>query len=196
MKKKLAAILAICMLSVTMTACKGGNAPAEPATAEATAAEETTNAEPTPAEETTNAEPDANATTGDSSGFTLLDVTPDLITVGIHAVNENNVELVFSMFTAPSGTPMASMFIYNPDGTGDVICGPYTSASKTDENGVNWSLLTVSDVYREMEFEIGFAETDDGQVYMMNTAGTVYAGEYLTADGTVAYMVSAAALIS
>lgn len=207
MKKKLAAILAICMLSVTMTACKGGNAPDEPVTAEATAAEETTNAEPTPAEETTNAEPapaeettnaepDANATTGDSSGFTLLDVTPDLITVGIHAVNENNVELVFSMFTAPSGTPMASMFIYNPDGTGDVICGPYTAASKTDENGVNWSLLTVSDVYREQEFEIGFAETDDGQVYIMNTAGTVYAGEYLTADGTVAYMVSAAALIS
>ena len=170
MKKKLAAILAICMLSVTMTACGGGNAPAETTTAE----------------ETTN----------DSSGFTLLDVTADMIKVGIHAIDEDNTELVFSMFTAPSGTPMASMFVFETDGSGDVICGPYTSATKTDENGINWSLLTVSDVYRELTFEIGFAETDDGQVCIMNSAGSVYEGQYLTADGTIAYMGTAAALIS
>ena len=180
MKKKLAALLAICMLSVTMTACGGGNAPAETTTAEKTA----------------NAQPDTNDTTGDSSGFTLLDVTADMIKVGIHAIDEDNTELVFSMFTAPSGTPMASMFVFESDGSGDVICGPYTSATQTDENGINWTLLTVSDVYRELTFEIGFAETDDGQVCIMNSAGSVYEGQYLTADGTIVYMGTAAALIS
>ena len=181
MKKKLAALLAICMLSVTMTACGGGNAPAEATTAEKTA----------------NAEPDTNNTTGDSNGFTLLDVTADMIKVGIHAIDvEDNTELVFSMFTAPSGTPMASMFVFETDGSGDVICGPYTSDTYTDENGINWSLLTVSDVYRELTFEIGFAETDDGQVCIMNSAGSVYEGQYLTADGTIVYMGTAAALIS
>ena len=181
MKKKLAALLAICMLSVTMTACKGGNA----------------SDETTPAEETTSSEPDANATNGDSSGFTLLDVTADMIKVGIHAIDvEDNTDLVFSMFTAPSGTPMASMFVFETDGSGNVICGPYTSATKTDENGINWSLLTVSDVYREQTFEIGFAETEDGKVYILNSAGSVYAGQYLTADGTIVYMGTAAALIS
>ena len=180
MKKKLAALLAICMLSVTMTACGGGNAPAETTTAE----------------EITNAEPDTNDTTGDSSGFTLLDVTADMIEVGIFAVDEEDNQLVFSMFTAPSGTPMASMFVFETDGSGDVICGPYTSATKTDENGINWTLLTVSDVYRELTFEIGFAETEDGKVYILNSAGSVYEGQYLTADGTIVYMGTAAALIS
>ena len=186
MKKKLAALLAICMLSVTMTACGGGNAPAET----------TTTAETTTAEKTTNAEPDTNDTTDDSSGFTLLDVSTDMIEVGIYAVDENNTELVFSMFTAPSGTPMASLFVFNSDGSGDVICGPFTTDSVTDENGITWSVLTGSDVYTEQTFEIGFAETEDGQVFIMNNAGAVYEGEYLTADETIVYMGTAAAMLS
>ena len=96
-KKKLAALLAICMLSVTMTACGGGNAPAE---------------------------------------------------------------------------------------------------TETDENGITWTLLTVTDVYTEQNFEIGFAETEDGQVFIMNTAGSVYEGKYLTADETVVYMGTAVGLLS
>ena len=180
LKKKLAAILAICMHSVTMTSCKGGNAPAETTTAE----------------EITNAEPDTNDTTGDSSGFTLLDVTPDIITVGIHAVYEDNFELVFSMFTAPSGTRMASLFVFNSDGSGDVICGSFTRDAFTDENGIAWTVLTGTDVYTEQTFEIGFAETEDGQVFILNTAGEVYEGQYLTADETVVYMGTAVGLLS
>ena len=180
MKKKLAALLAICMLSVTMTACGGGNAPAETTTAE----------------ETTNAEPDTDDTTDDSSDFTLLDVTTDMIEVGVYAIDEENTELVFSMFTEPSGTPMASMFVYCPDGSGDVICGSYTSETETDENGITWTLLTGSDVYTEQTFEIGFAETEDGQVFILNTAGEVYEGQYLTADETIVYMGTAAAMLS
>ena len=186
MKKKLAALLALCMLSVTMTACGGGNAPAETTTA----------AETTTVEETTNAEPDTNDTTDDSSDFTLLDVTTDMIEAGVYAIDEESNELVFSMFTEPSGTPMASMFIYCPDGSGDVICGSYTTETETDENGITWTLLTVSDVYTEQDFEIGFAETEDGQVFIMNTAGSVYEGKYLTADETVVYMGTAVGLLS
>ena len=186
MKKKLAALLAICMLSVTMTACGGGNAPAET----------TTTAETTTAEKTTNAEPDTNDTTDDSSGFTLLDVTADMIEVGIYAVDEENTQLVFSMFTAPSGTRMASLFVFNSDGSGDVICGPFTSGNFTDENEIAWTVLTGTDVYTEQTFEIGFAETEDGQVFIMNTAGSVYKGKYLTADETVVYMGTAVGLLS
>ena len=220
MKKKLAALLAICMLSVTMTACGGGNAPDETPTAEETIAEEiadeeiadeeiadeeiadeeTTDEEitdeETTDEEITDAEPDTNDTTDDSSGFTLLDVTADMIEVGIYAVDEENTQLVFSMFTAPSGTPMASLFVYNPDGSGTVICGPYTTASKTDENGITWTLFTGTDVYTELTFDIGFAQTEDGQVCILNTEGAVYEGEYLTADETVVYMGTAAGLLS
>ena len=192
MKKKLAAIFALCMLSVTMTACGGGNAPAETTTAEET----TTAAETTIAEETANAEPDTNDTHDDSSDFTLLDVTTDMIEAGVYAIDEDNNELVFSMFTEPSGTPMASMFVYCPDGSGDVICGSYTSETETDENGITWTLLTVTDVYTEQDFEIGFAETEDGQVFIMNTAGSVYEGKYLTADETVVYMGTAVGLLS
>ena len=196
MKKKLAALLALCMLSVTMTACGGGNAPDETPTAEETTTAEEITDEETTDEEITDAEPDTNDTTDDSSGFTLLDVTADMIEVGIYAVDEENTQLVFSMFTEPSGTPMASLFVYNPDGSGDVICGPYTNASKTDENGITWTLLTGSDVYTEQTFEIGFAETEDGQVFIMNSAGGVYEGQYLTADETVVYMGTAVGLLS
>ena len=45
-----------------------------------------------------------------------------------------------------------------------------------DENGTIWTLLTVSDVYTEQSFEIGFAETDDDKVYIMNSAGEVMRG--------------------
>ncbi|MBP0956392.1 MAG: hypothetical protein J5997_03385, partial [Oscillospiraceae bacterium] len=112
----------------------------------------------------------------------------DMIEVGVYAIDEDNTELVFSMFTEPSGTPMASLFVYNPDGSGDVICGSYTTETETDENGITWTLLTGSDVYTEQTFEIGFAETEDGQVFILNTAGAVYEGQYLTADETVVYM--------
>ena len=189
MKKKLAALLAICMLSVTMTACGGDNAPDETPTAEETYDEETYD------EEITDAEPDTNDTTDDSNGFTLLDVTADMIEVGIYAVDEESNQLVFSMFTEPSGTPMASMFVYCPDGSGDVICGSYTSETETDENGITWTLLTVTDVYTEQTFEIGFAEAED-EVYIMNSAGSVYEGKYLTADETITYMGTAVGLLS
>lgn len=195
MKKKLTAILAMCMLAVTMAACGGGDASddyTEPDNAAAADVDE--------ADEADDAEAAADdGETADSSAsgeFTLLDVTSDMISVGVYAADDSQNELVFSMFTAPSGTPMASLFVYAPDGTGDVICGTYTAETETDEDGMSWTLLTVSDVYTEQEFEIGFAENTNDQVYIMNSAGGVFEGQYLSADETVTYMGTAVALLS
>lgn len=200
MKKNIAAILAMCMIAATMTACGGSKAPEEtaaPAPAETTAAPETeaeTESEEEPETEQEAEESDEEA--GASGDFTLLDVTSDMIEAGVYAIDESQNELVFSMFTAPSGTAMASLFVYCPDGSGDVICGTYSANTETDEDGINWTKLSVSDVYTEESFDIGFAESDDGQVYIINPAGTVYEGQYLSADDTVVYMGTAVALMS
>lgn len=191
MKKKFTAILAMCMLAVTMAACGDGDVSddySEPNNAAAADVEEADEAEASDEGET--------ADNGASDEFTLLDVSSDMISVGVYAADENQNELVFSMFTAPSGTPMASLFVYSPDGSGDVICGTYTAETNTDEDGMNWTLLTVTDVYTAQDFEIGFAENDSDQVYILNAAGAVYEGQYLSADETVTYMGTAVALLS
>ena len=192
MKKKLTAILAMCMLAVTMAACGGGDASddySEPDNAAAADVDEADDAEAA-------ADDGETADSSTSGEFTLLDVTTDMISVGVYAADENQNELVFSMFTAPSGTPMASLFVYSPDGSGDVICGTYTAETNTDEDGMNWTRLTVTDVYTSQDFEIGFAENDSDQVYILNAAGAVYEGKYLSADETVTYMGTAVALLS
>lgn len=197
MKKKLTAILAMCMLAVTMAACGGGDASddySEPDNAAAADVDEADDAETDDAEAAADDGETADSST--SGEFTLLDVTTDMISVGVYAADDSQNELVFSMFTAPSGTPMASLFVYAPDGSGDVICGTYTAETETDEDGMSWTLLTVSDVYTEQEFEIGFAENANDQVYIMNSAGGVFEGQYLSADETVTYMGTAVALLS
>lgn len=130
-----------------------------------------------------------------SGDFTLLDVSTDMIEAGVYAVGDDGTELVFSMFTDPSGTPMASLFIFASDGSGDVICGTFDGESETDEDGITWSLMTVADAYTDEEFQIGFGETDAGEVYIIDAVGNTYEGEYLSADDTITYMGTAAALL-
>ncbi len=185
MRKNITMILAMCLMAAAMTAC-GGNSD----TAETTAAPA---ADTTAAAETEAEDESADEESGD---FTLLDVTADMIDAGVYAVDENQNELVFTMFTEPSGTPMASLFVYAPDGTGDVICGEYTADVETDEDNITWTSLDLTDVYTGNEFTIGFAESEDDQVYIIDTTGTVYEGQYLSADDTVVYMGTAVALLS
>lgn len=205
MRKNITMILAMCLMAAAMTACGGNSdtaettaAPAADTTAAEAAAE--TEAETEAAEDTeaADAETEAEDESADeeSGDFTLLDVTADMIDAGVYAVDENQNELVFTMFTEPSGTPMASLFVYAPDGTGDVICGEYTAEVETDEDNITWTSLDVSDVYTGNEFTIGFAESEDDQVYIIDTTGTVYEGQYLSADDTVVYMGTAVALLS
>lgn len=202
MKKKITAIFAMCMLAAAMTACGGSKAPEETAAAPAdtTAAAETEAETEAEAEEEPETEAEAEEYEEEedsaSDDFTLLDVTTDMIQAGVYAVDEEQNELVFSMFTAPSGTEMASLFVYCPDGSGDVICGPYSAETETDEDGITWTKLSVSDVYTENSYNIGFAESEDDQIYIFNPAGTVYEGQYLSADETVVYMGTAVGLMS
>lgn len=150
----------------------------------------TTKTESTSKAEDSKSDPAGNDTTGD---FTLLDVSTEMIEAGVYAISEDGTELVFSMFTEPSGTPMASLFVFPANGEGDVICGTYTAESETDEDGITWTLLTVSDVYTGEEFDIGFGELGD-QIYILDSE-TAYEGKYLTADETIIYMGTAAALL-
>ena len=204
MKKKLVSIvLTALMVASLTTAC--GSKPETAATTSAPAAETETETETeasAPAEETkeetaaeteteSKAEPEDNSA---SEEFTLLDVSTDMVEVGVYAVSEDGTELVFSMFTEPSGTPMASLFIFPAEGEGDVICGAYTGESETDEDGIAWSLLTVTDAYTDGEFEIGFGESDEA-VYIFDVEGTPYEGQYLSADETIDFMGAAVALL-
>lgn len=200
MKKNITMILAMCLMAAAMTACGGSTD-----TAETTAAPAADTAAAADAEAETEAEADdadAEADTEEESAeeesgeFTLLDVTADMISAGVYAVDENQNELVFTMFTEPSGTAMASLFVYAPDGSGDVICGEYTADVQTDEDNTTWTALDVTDVYTGNVFSIGFAESEDGQVYIIDTTGAVYEGQYLSADDTVVYMGTAVALLS
>lgn len=196
MKKKLTAILAMCMLAVTMAACGSTDTADDYSEPDNVAAADVEDADAAADDADAAADDAAEADDSTSGEFTLLDVSSDMISTGVYAVDENQNELVFSMFTAPSGTPMASLFVYCPDGTGDVICGTYTAETQQDEDGTDWTLLNVSDVYTEQEFQIGFAENADNQIYIMNAAGAVYEGQYLSADETVTYMGTAVALLS
>lgn len=206
MKKKFVSILMATLMVASVAAGCGGKAEEEKQTT-APAAETKTETTPeseaktetTPAaqaevetETETAAEP---ADVSGSEDFTLLDVSSDMIDAGVYAVSEDGTELVFTMFTEPSGTPMASLFIFPVDGEGDVICGAYTAESETDEDGIAWTLLTVADVYTDGEFEIGFGESDAGEVYIFDTTGTPYEGQYLSADDTIDYMAAAAVLL-
>ena len=193
MKKKLTAILAMCMLAVTMAACGSTDTADDYSEPDNVAAADVEDADA--ADDAEVADDTAEADSSTSGEFTLLDVSSDMISTGVYAVDENQNELVFSMFTAPSGTPMASLFVYSPDGSGDVICGTYTAETQQDENGTDWTLINVSDVYTSQEFQIGFAENSDNQIYIMNAAGAVYEGQYLSADETVTYMGTAVALL-
>lgn len=205
MKKNITMILAMCLMAAAMTACGGNSdtaettaAPAADTTAAAETEAETETETEAAAEDTEAADAEAEDESADeeSGDFTLLDVTADMIDAGVYAVDENQNELVFTMFTEPSGTPMASLFVYAPDGTGDVICGEYTADVETDEDNITWTSLDLTDVYTGNEFTIGFAESEDDQVYIIDTTGTVYEGQYLSADDTVVYMGTAVALLS
>lgn len=200
MKKKLVSIVLTALMVASLTTACGGKsdtpastpAPAADTKTEAPASTPETKAETeTPAAADSQAEP---ADTSASEDFTLLDVSTDMIQTGVYAVSDDGTELVFSMFTEPSGTSMASLFVFPAAGEGDVICGTYTGESETDEDGIAWSALTVTDAYTGDEFVIGFGELGD-QVYILDQQGTAYEGQYLTADETITYMGTAAALL-
>lgn len=202
MKKKVVSmVLTAVMVAALTTACGGkSETAAAPAPAEETRTEAAPEAEEEPvaeAEPEAETENEAEPVDDGAEDFTLLDVSNEMIDAGVYAISEDGTELVFSMFTEPSGTPMASLFIFPADGgsESDVICGAYTAESETDEDGITWTVLTVTDAYTGGEFEIGFGESED-EVYIFDTAGNAYEGQYLSADDTIDYMGAAVNLLA
>ncbi len=123
-----------------------------------------------------------------------LDVSTDIIEAVVYAENDEGTELVFSLFTDPEGTKMASLFMFVSNGNGDVICGTYEAESETDEDGIAWTALTVADAYTGESYVIGFGESDEGEIYILD-GENAYEGKYLDADETITYMGVAAALL-
>ncbi len=199
MKKKfLSIVLSALMVATLATACGGKSETSAPAAEKKEEAKPEASAPATEAKEEASPEEDtedeaAPADNSASGDFTLLDVSTDMIDTGVYAISDDGTELVFSMFTEPSGTQMASLFVFLSDGSGDVICGTFEAESETDEDGITWTVLTVSDVYTGNDVTMGFGELDE-QVYILDS-DTAYEGQYLTADETITYMGTAAALL-
>lgn len=194
MKKKFVSIVLTALMVVSLTTACGGKAETQTAAPVDTKAETKADTSTTTTETKTESESQVTSTdNSESENFTLLDVSADMIQTGVYAVSEDGTELVFSMFTEPSGTPMASLFVFPTTKEGDVICGTYTGESETDEDGITWSLLTVSDVYTGSEVTIGFGELGE-DVYILDSE-TAYEGQYLSGDETIVYMGTAAALM-
>ena len=182
------------MLAASVTACGGSEEEAAaPAATEAAADTEAEEAEDTEAEEEETEAEVAEA----EEGFTLLDVTADMVDQGLYAKDDAGNELVITLFTEPSGTKMVSMFGFGTDGTGDVLCGSYDESNvsvEVNEDGVNLTTFAITDIYTGSDVVIICAEKD-GEAYVGSLDGTLYEGKYLTPEETITYMGTAVALM-
>lgn len=216
MKKKVLSVIMTSMVVLTLAAC-GNSSPAaatpektvtqekEAAAApektvveekEATAAPEKTAVEEKEAVSTT----ETVETVVEEDDFTILDVTTDLVDVGIYAVDDSNTEYVITLFRDPSENTYISLMAVAEDGSGDLICGAYDDSCITivpdEENGVDWTVFDITDVYTETECTIVFAEGDDGSVAITNDDfSIIMEGEYLSNEDAIAYMGAAVAFI-
>lgn len=175
MKKKLLSIILTSMVALSLVACGDSSEPA--ATQEKSAVEEEAD----------------EAVVEEEADFTILDVTTDLVDVGIYAVDDNNTEYVITLFRDPDQNPYISLMQVAEDGSGDIVCGAYDADSVTtvpdEENGVDWTVFDITDVYTETECTIIFAEGDDGSVAITNEDfSIILEGEYLSNEDTITYM--------
>jgi hypothetical protein len=207
MKKKLLAFLITGALSCSFLAACGGSSSTETSTSASSAstaeADSSVEADSAAAADSSAEAVESSSTVAASSGtasdgsFSLLDVSSDMIKTGLYAKDDSGNELVFSLFTAPDGNDYVSLFTFDADGTGDVLCGQYTATQKeAGEDGIAWTVLDGTDVYTGNSFSIGVVEADDGSAAFYDQNGTVYTAQYLDADQTITYMGTAAALLA
>ena len=81
------------------------------------------------------------ADTTEEEGFSLLDVTADLVDAALYAVDDDNTEYVITLFRDPDGYSYVSLMIVPQDGQGDVLCGAYDDSNVTnvtDEDNIDW----------------------------------------------------------
>ena len=203
MKKKLLTALLVGAMALNITACGGSSDAAAPAdndqqtTTTDTAADDAADTE----EDAVDVEDAAEAAdTTEEEGFSLLDVTADLVDAALYAVDDDNTEYVITLFRDPDGYSYVSLMIVPQDGQGDVLCGAYDDSNVTnvtDEDNIDWTEISTTDVYTGDDFSAVFVEADDGSVAIANSDfSLVMEGQYLTADEAFAYMGAAANYIN
>lgn len=204
MKKKLLTVLLVGAMALNITACGGS---AEDTTS-ADAEQQTTTDDTVSEDDADAAEEDttvgdaaeAAADTTEEDGFSLLDVTADLVDAALYAVDDDNTEYVITLFKDLDGYSYVSLMIVPQDGQGDVLCGAYDDSNVTnvtDEDNIDWTEISTTDVYTGDDFSAVFVEADDGSVAIANSDfSLVMEGQYLTADEAIAYMGAAATYIN
>ena len=203
MKKKVLTALLVGAMALNITACGGSSDAAAPAdndqqtTTTDTAADDAADTE----EDAVDVEDAAEAAdTTEEEGFSLLDVTADLVDAALYAVDDDNTEYVITLFRDPDGYSYVSLMIVPQDGQGDVLCGAYDDSNVTnvtDEDNIDWTEISTTDVYTGDDFSAVFVEADDGSVAIANSDfSLVMEGQYLTADEAIAYMGAAANYIN
>ena len=203
MKKKLLTALLVGAMALNITACGGSSDAAAPAdndqqtTTTDTAADDAADTE----EDAVDVEDAAEAAdTTEEEGFSLLDVTADLVDAALYAVDDDNTEYVITLFRDPDGYSYVSLMTVPQDGQGDVLCGAYDDSNVTnvtDEDNIDWTEISTTDVYTGDDFSAVFVEADDGSVAIANSDfSLVMEGQYLTADEAIAYMGAAANYIN
>lgn len=203
MKRKLLTVLLVGAMALNITACGGSSDAAAPAdndqqtTTTDTAADDAADTE----EDAVDVEDAAEAAdTTEEEGFSLLDVTADLVDAALYAVDDDNTEYVITLFRDPDGYSYVSLMIVPQDGQGDVLCGAYDDSNVTnvtDEDNIDWTEISTTDVYTGDDFSAVFVEADDGSVAIANSDfSLVMEGQYLTADEAIAYMGAAANYIN
>lgn len=203
MKKKLLTALLVGAMALNITACGGSSDAAAPAdndqqtTTTDTAADDAADTE----EDAVDVEDAAEAAdTTEEEGFSLLDVTADLVDAALYAVDDDNTEYVITLFRDPDGYSYVSLMIVPQDGQGDALCGAYDDSNVTnvtDEDNIDWTEISTTDVYTGDDFSAVFVEADDGSVAIANSDfSLVMEGQYLTADEAIDYMGAAANYIN
>ena len=203
MKKKLLTVLLVGAMALNITACGGSSDAAAPAdndqqtTTTDTASDDAADTE----EDAVDVEDAAEAAeTTEEEGFSLLDVTADLVDAALYAVDDDSTEYVITLFRDPDGYSYVSLMIVPQDGQGDVLCGAYDDSNVTnitDEDNIDWTEISTTDVYTGDDFSAVFVEADDGSVASANSDfSLVMEGQYLTADEAIAYMGAAANYIN
>lgn len=203
MKKKLLTALLVGAMALNITACGGSSDAAAPAdndqqtTTTDTAADDAADTE----EDAVDVEDAAEAAdTTEEEGFSLLDVTADLVDAALYAVDDDNTEYVITLFRDPDEYSYVSLMIVPQDGQGDVLCGAYDDSNVTnvtDEDNIDWTEISTTDVYTGDDFSAVFVEADDGSVAIANSDfSLVMEGQYLTADEAIDYMGAAANYIN
>lgn len=203
MKKKLLTALLVGAMALNITACGGSSDAAAPAdNDQQTTTTDTASGDAADTEEDAVDVEDAAeaADTTEEEGFSLLDVTADLVDAALYAVDDDNTEYVITLFRDPDGYSYVSLMIVPQDGQGDVLCGAYDDSNVTnvtDEDNIDWTEISTTDVYTGDDFSAVFVEADDGSVAIANSDfSLVMEGQYLTADEAIAYMGAAANYIN